>query len=284
MPPGVLTFGEPFGAVKEGRSHFWVSILLGFLYSSSLFSLRKRIPLIMIPLMVMPLFSKAARDLIKSLGQHSELTLEKVRKRIEMGDMGPRDLLGPLINSGEMTDKEIAAEATVLLTGGAETTATTLTACMWHLTQNPNVLEKLQKEIRGSFKSYNDITGDATATLPYLNATLEEILRLFTPVAGGGPRRSPGETVDGEYIPAGIFVSSHIWYIHRDPRNIVRPMSFEPERWIGDRFKEEKPFTSPFIVGPRACIGINLAWLEMRVLLAKLVSDSLSFLPKPLSC
>jgi cytochrome P450 len=225
----------------------------------------------MIPLVILPVFSRAARDLIKSLKQHSELTLEKVRKRIEMGDTGINDFLEPIIKSGEMTDKEIAAEATVLLTAGSETTATTLTACIWHLLQNPEVLEKLQKEIRGTFKSYEEITGDAVATLPYLNANLEEILRLFPPVAGGGPRRSPGETVDGEYIPEGIFVSAHIWYIQRDPRNIVRPMSFEPERWLGDRFKEEKPFTSPFLIGPRACIGINLAWVEMRVTPAKMV-------------
>ncbi|KAH8653842.1 putative cytochrome P450 [Xylariales sp. PMI_506] len=267
---GVLVFGETFGAVKEGRSHYWVSILLSFLYSSSLFSLRKRIPLIIVPLIIAPIFSKSARDTIKSLKQHSDLTLEKVRKRAEMGDMGTRDLLWPIIQSGEMTDKEIAAEATVLLTGGAETTATTLTAGIWHLSQNPEVLRKLQREIRGTFKSYDDITGDSTAKLPYLNATIEEIMRLFPPVAGGGPRRSPGDTVDGEFIPEGVFVSAHIWYIHRDPRNAPRPLAFEPERWL-DGAPEPKPFTSAFLIGPRACIGVNLAWLEMRVTLAKLV-------------
>lgn len=224
----------------------------------------------MLPLVITPIFSKKARDTIKSLRQHSDLTLEKVRKRIEMGDMGTRDLLWPIIQSGEMTEKEIAAEATVLLTGGAETTATTLTGCIWYLSQNPRVLRKLQQEIRCTFKSYDDITGDSAATLPYLNATLEEILRLFTPVGGGGPRRSPGDIVDGEYIPEGVYVSAHIWYIHRDPRNAPRPLAFEPERWL-DGAPEPKPFTSAFLLGPRACIGINLAWLEMRITLAKLV-------------
>lgn len=142
---------------------------------------------------------------------------------------------------------------------------------MWYLSTNPKTLERIQQEIRTSFRSFEDITGDSTATLPYMNAVIEECLRLFPPVPGGTPRKSPGETVDGRYIPAGSYVSSHLWYIHRDPDRVTRPDAFEPERWLGDRVKNEKPFTWPFLIGPRACLGINLAYLEMRITLAKLV-------------
>lgn len=133
-------------------------------------------------------------------------------------------------------------------------------------------MESLQHEIRTTFSNYSDITGDAVAPLPYLNAVIEEALRLFPPVSIGPPRVSPGESVDGTYVPSGVGVSTHWWYLHQHPDHVPRPSRFEPERWLdGDSDNEQKPFMMPFSIGPRGCLGINLAYLEMRVALAKLV-------------
>lgn len=139
---------------------------------------------------------------------------------------------------------------------------------VWYLSKNPEAFERLKKEIRETFTSQDAINQDSANKLPYLNAVLEESMRIFPPVPEGPPRVSPGEMVDGHYIPAGIYVSSHIWYIHRHPELIERPDSFEPERWLEG---SGKPWTLPFIIGPRACIGITLAYVEMRIALAKLV-------------
>lgn len=140
----------------------------------------------------------------------------------------------------------------------------------WFLAQpqNASSLAKLQHEVRTSFAAYDAITGDAAARLPYLNAVLEETMRVIPPAGMGAPRVSPGETVDGDYVPAGVFVSSEMYTMTHDPRNAVSPEEFRPERWLAGG---EKPWSQPFQIGPRSCIGVNLAWLEMRVALAKLV-------------
>lgn len=122
--------------------------------------------------------------------------------------------------------------------------------------------------MRTTFAAYGDITGNATARLPYLNAVLEETMRLIPPAGMGAARVSPGETVEGRFIPAGVFVSSESYTMAHDPRNAVDPEAFRPERWLAGG---EKPWSQPFLIGPRSCIGVNLAWLEMRVALAKMV-------------
>lgn len=55
-------------------------------------------------------------------------------------------------------------------------------------------------------------------------------------------------------------------------RYFVDPLSFRPERWIGEGFAgDDKRAFQPFSCGPRGCLGINLAYLEMRISIAKLL-------------
>lgn len=96
-------------------------------------------------------------------------------------------------------------------------------------------------------------------------------MRIMPPSPVGPPRVSPGETVDGIYVPKGVYVSGDIWSFTHDPRNVEGPWApdvFEPARWIDT---DRKPYSQPFIIGPRMCIGVSLAWLEMRLTLAKIV-------------
>lgn len=144
---------------------------------------------------------------------------------------------------------------------------------MSFLTQPANApcLEQLQREIRTTFATYDDLTGDAVARLPYLDAVLQETMRLMPPAPMGPPRVSPGETVDGVYVPKGVYVSADFWTIGHDPRNNMQdPDRFEPGRWLVEG-GDKKPYFQPFMIGPRSCIGVNLAWMEMKLTLAKMV-------------
>lgn len=279
---GELTFGESFYATRDNKSHPWVSILLDATYSGSIFNLRKRLAFVGPLLRWMPYISATARAAVESIAQHGAMTLAKTRKRIEVGPAhsngaGSRvavdDFLEHAIRAGGMSDTELANQAMVMLTAGAETSATALTAALWYLSQKSHAhcLERLKTEVRTAFASPADATGDATARLPYLNAVLEETMRLFPPSPVGPPRVSPpgGETVDGTFVPGGVYVSADVWAIHHDARTVgERPESFEPERWCDGPMK---PYTVPFSIGPRMCIGVTLAWVEMRIALAKTV-------------
>lgn len=91
-------------------------------------------------------------------------------------------------------------------TAGSETTATTLSCATYYLLKYPEVLRKLQKEIRSTFSNYNEINAQSTASLRYLHAVCLEALRIYAPLPFALPRVVPegGDTVDGHYLPAGV--------------------------------------------------------------------------------
>lgn len=229
--------------------------------------IRKRFPLLNLALpFIIP------RDAPAKVKKHKSLTDEKVLKRIELRNSLQRDdFFAHLLKSNDISEDEMKSQAMTLTGAGSETTATFLTGTTYFLLQSPESLNKLTLEVRSSFNSVDDITGDNTNALPYLRAVLEEGLRIFPPVSFGLPRISPGATVDGQYVPPGVVVSVAPWVTHHDSRYWEEPEHFKPERWLENEVGASKLAFQPFSLGPRACIGINLAYLEMRVILAKLV-------------
>ena len=68
----------------------------------------------------------------------------------------------------------------------------------------------------------------------------------------------------------------HSWTVYRDPKRFVRPDEFIPERWMEPPLRpsefdnDERAAVHTFSLGPRGCIGKNLAWAEMRLIITKL--------------
>lgn len=211
-------------------------------------------------------------DMRRSAEELVSRTQMKAAKRIEMGDSLNRvDFFGHLIKKKEVTQRYIMGNAQTLIVAGSETTATALTAIIFWLTKNPECLKKLQDEVRGAFALVDQITGDAAARCEYLHGVIEEGLRVSPPLATSLPRDCPGSVIDGEYVPAGITVSCENFALARDSRYWKDPEEFKPERWVGKGFGDDKGAFQSFSTGPRACLGINLAYLEMHVTLAKVV-------------
>ena len=59
---------------------------------------------------------------------------------------------------------------------GAGTTAASMTFGLYYIVAIPRVWERLSQEIRHKFDKIEDITGQKTAQLPYLNAVIHESL------------------------------------------------------------------------------------------------------------
>ncbi|KAI0438331.1 cytochrome P450 monooxygenase-like protein [Xylaria telfairii] len=263
---GDLSFGEPFGGVEKGQTHVWIKIILDSVLNSQTTFLRKRLPFLN-PIMPYILPEGAT----ESLKMHREFSRKLSEKRLQMGDTGRADFFSHMLQRDTMSLKEMMSQTSTLIIAGSETTATSLSGITWFLLKNPVCMLKLQKEVRGTFASVEDITGDSTAGLPYLHGVIEESLRLFPPVPFALPRHSPGAVIDGHYVPAGTVVTVSALNMPRDPRYWKDPEDFRPERWVGNGFNDQKKASQPFSTGPRACLGINLAYLEMRIVLAKLV-------------
>ena len=151
--------------------------------------------------------------------------------------------------------ESIQAQAEVLVLAGSETTATALSGIIYQLGRHPAVYERLAEEIRTSLQTYEGITGRTTDSLPYLKAVIEEGLRIYPPVPIGLPRVSPGETVDGQYIPRDTIVHVSSWSATHSVRNFHKPLDFIPERWMDPDCKDNKSASQPFSLGSRACLG-----------------------------
>lgn len=187
--------------------------------------------------------------------------------------------------SSQVTEGYLSLQGQTLIVAGSETTSTFLAAVTYYLNKNPIVTARLQKEIREAFQESTAIDSDSTAHLPYLSAVIEEGLRIYNPASFGLPRICPGAEINGHYIPAGTVVHTSPWQIQHTKKYWHDPNGFHPERWLTPAHEyydvvyenDVKSASQPFSIGPRACIGKNLAYMEMRVVLSKCKCSLLDF-------
>ncbi|KAH8146325.1 uncharacterized protein LAJ45_09518 [Morchella importuna] len=266
---GDLAFGDPFGSLEDGKTHFWVeNVSKGVAAGKWIFAFQKNWILSNLIPQLVPKHLKIARE------KHLNYCQGKIDKRLE--EKNPKkDLLTVLIakhNAGErFTPGEMRSNSQLIIVAGSETTATFLSGTSFYLCRNPATYKKLVDEIRGAFSSYDEITGLATESLPYLKAVIDEGLRIYPPVPMGMPRVSPGETIDGKYVPEGTIVMTSSYAATHSELNFHRPDDFVPERWIDPNCTDKKEASQPFLLGSRVCLGRSLALLEMRLILCKML-------------
>jgi len=174
----------------------------------------------------------------------------------------------------KMTFNQLNRNALILMGAGSETTATWLTGLTYYLIMNPRTLEKLTKEIRRRFESSDEITMVGINSCTYLLACLEESLRIFPPSPATHARYTPpgGITIGGKYVSEGIEVGIPIYAASRSASNFQNPDEFIPERWTDPQYSnDKKDALIPFSLGPRNCIGRNLAYVEAKLVMAKLL-------------
>jgi cytochrome P450 len=89
---------------------------------------------------------------------------------------------------------------------GSDTTAIALTAWMYLLLTNETAYEKLVAEVRGTFKSHEDINWTGVKNLPYLGACINETLRMMPPAPGNFTRMVPpdGGSINGRWVPGKV--------------------------------------------------------------------------------
>ncbi|RMJ10958.1 hypothetical protein CDV36_009408 [Fusarium kuroshium] len=179
---------------------------------------------------------------------------------------------------------ELFGESESLIIAGSDTTAISTAAAFFYLSRNPEVQQKLADEITSTFSSLDEIkSGPTLHSCKYLRAFIEENLRMSPPVPADLSREveKGGIVVDGKYIPEGIKVSTVSYCMHHNPEYFPEPFKFKPERWIVDEDDTTGASAEsvalaqsaymPFSAGPRGCIGKNLAYLEMNLVLAKVI-------------
>ncbi|XP_075422084.1 cytochrome P450 3A24-like [Ascaphus truei] len=174
----------------------------------------------------------------------------------------------------ELTDTEITAQALIFILAGFETTSTTLMFLAYNLATHPDVQRKLQDEINTLLPNKAPPTYDALTQMEYLDMAINETLRLF-PAAGRIERVCKRTTeINGLTIPGGVVTMIPAFVLHRNPEFWPEPEEFQPERFSKENREAQEPYTFlPFGAGPRNCIGMRFALLNMKVAITVLVQN-----------
>ncbi|PIL29990.1 cytochrome P450 [Ganoderma sinense ZZ0214-1] len=194
------------------------------------------------------------------------------------GKNEPRPSMDQIVNDGILT-----------MVAGSDTTSGTLTGLFACLLSNPDAYRKLQAEVDRFYPPGETITTKHHKEMHYLNAVLNETLRLFPAVPAGTQRQvqrnGEGITVDSLYVPPGTIFWMHVYSFHRDPRNFSpSPNAFLPERWLVGSGAEtgydvapmagyvhnEAAFI-PFSHGPMNCVGKALALQQLKTAVCALM-------------
>lgn len=170
-----------------------------------------------------------------------------------------------------MNDAQLRDELMTLFAAGHETTSMALSWTLHALLDHPDVDDKLRAEI-ANVQSVEQIM-----RLPYLDAVIKESMRLYPPVWMIARCAERDDVVGGYRIEKGNMVFVAQWTIHRHPKLWDEPLKFDPTRFLGDHSgdgRRHKYSYFPFLGGPRKCIGDQLALLEAKIILTKVLQKA----------
>ncbi|GAT28911.1 cytochrome P450 [Aspergillus luchuensis] len=173
---------------------------------------------------------------------------------------------------------ELVTEAQNLFSAAGGNTEISLTNIIWYLASNPHVVRRLRAELADALPLHNDssnpISYDLVKNLPYLRACIDEGLRLRPSIPGGLPRVVPkgGMMVSGEWLEEGTTVSLSTYTVHRYPDVFgLDPERYIPERWLQPGSRDMQRGFLAFSQGGRGCLGRNIAYFQMQLVIAALV-------------
>ena len=179
---------------------------------------------------------------------------------------------------------ELIQECALLMNAGSETTTCALQNIVHYLCLNPRCMEKLYEELVSVLDDDEEVPAyDKVKFLPYLRAVIDETLRHRPSLSLGLARVTPDEgmSIAGIWVPGDTTVSMPTWSVHHDPELFERPDEFIPERWLGESGANLQKYFLPFSTGARACVGRNMAYMELTLITAALVRRYYIALSKP---
>ncbi len=197
------------------------------------------------------------------------------RSRDDTGD----DLLGLLAAAaerGDLSDEELRDQVWTFLFAGHGTTGLALAFASFLLATHPDAQAALHDEAAALD---DDPCVADLAELPRAEHVTNEALRLYPPSYELWREATEDVTLRGYRVPAGSQVAIPTYAVHRDGRWWDAPGEFRPERWLGDADRPEYAFL-PFGGGPRGCIGMRFARLQLQLALAT-VARRYRFEPAP---
>ncbi|KAF2894714.1 hypothetical protein ILUMI_11459 [Ignelater luminosus] len=175
-----------------------------------------------------------------------------------------------------ITDDVMTAQAVVFFLAGFDTVSTAMSYTAYELALNPDIQERLQKEIDETWQKCNgNIVYDDLMGMKYLDMVISEALRKWPPFAVTDRKLIRNYTIQPKdlhdkplHLDSKVVCQIPIYSLHRDPKYFPNPDKFDPERFNDENKQTIVPFTYlPFGTGPRNCIGSRFALLEVKIVI-----------------
>ena len=215
-----------------------------------------------------------ARD---RLLEHLEQVIRERRDRQDRSTGAARDALGLLMESQDeqgdrLSEQELKVQALLMLFAGHETTTSMITSLVMALASQPDLQQRARREQR-QLQEDGPLSMEQCRRMPYLDQILREVERVYPPVGGGFRGVKESFVFNGHRVPAGWMALYRIDATHKDETWFKHPEVFDPDRFGPDRAEHRREeFTLVgFGGGPRVCLGLAFAQLEMKIIAAQLL-------------
>jgi len=170
-------------------------------------------------------------------------------------------------------EKQLEQMLIDIFSAGVETVKTTLQWCFIHMLHNPEIQRKVQNELDRVVGKHRLPNMEDMKSLPYTRATIYECMRRNTPTPMGVTRLANRSVLlEGHLIPKDSHVIPLLHTVHMDPEIFENPEEFQPERFLNEEGKLQKPKEfMPFSAGQRMCPGDQLAETELQCFFASIL-------------
>ncbi|RYP01151.1 hypothetical protein DL765_010874 [Monosporascus sp. GIB2] len=206
---------------------------------------------------------------------HFHVLRKEVERRVSGGNVKDHggDMLDEWFKHG-ISPAEAELDLSLQLPAGTETSITTIRGILMNLMTSPRVYQRLKREIADGLRDgriSSPIKNSEAKDLPYLQAVINEGMRMNPPVTAGFPKQVPpgGDIICGKAVPAGTEVHMNLISLMRDQDVFGHDAEiFRPERFIDcndvTKAKRMKVVDLIFGYGRWMCLGKALAWMEMN--------------------
>ncbi|XP_052858632.1 probable cytochrome P450 6d5 [Drosophila gunungcola] len=175
-----------------------------------------------------------------------------------------------------MSKDLVAGQLLLFYAAGFETTASTTSFTLYELTQNPEVMAKAKEDVRSAIeKNGGTLNYDAISDMKYLEACVLETARKYPalPLLNRICTQDYPVPDSKLVIKKGTQIIISLLGLHHDEDNFPDPLSYQPERYLEDNKNYNQAAYLPFGEGPRMCIGARMGKVNVKIAIAKVLSN-----------
>ncbi|XP_039257651.2 cytochrome P450 2J6-like [Styela clava] len=238
--------------------------------------------LVFFPLLrYLPVFWTSYNRIHNNLIQIRRVMLEIIedhKERFDENDI--RDFIDEFLRETKLktsdesvfNEKQLLHNVLDLFSAGTETSSSTLRWCILGFAHFPDCQSRIAEEVQKVIGLNGIPTMDHRERMPYTRAFVQEVMRHRTMLPLALPHKTTSNTsVNGYDIPKETPIMPNIWSVHFDAEYFGDPEKFRPERFIKSGEFIPCNHVIPFSVGPRICLGEQLARMELFLFVTSIV-------------